>query len=82
MPSYLHIKLTPNAKQNKIDGKFIDENGIEYLKVYTTSIAEDNKANKELIKIISKEYKIAKTLIKIVKGHKARLKILEIDEER
>tara|TARA_Y100001960_G_C14759257_1_gene873059 strand:+ start:1530 stop:1766 length:237 start_codon:yes stop_codon:yes gene_type:complete len=74
----LHVKLTPNAKADKIDGTYTDENGQEYIKVYTTAIPEDNKANKQLIKIISKEYKVAKSSIELIKGHKARLKTLEI----
>lgn len=76
----LHIKLTPNAKSDKIDGTYIDENGQEYLKVYTTVVPEDNKANKQLIKLIAKEYKVPKSSIELIKGHKARLKTLEVKE--
>jgi uncharacterized protein (TIGR00251 family) len=76
----LHIKLTPNAKTDKIDGKYIDENGQEYIKVYTTAIPEDNKANKQLIKIIAKEYNCPKSSIELIKGHKCRLKTLKIGD--
>ena len=76
---HLYIKLTPNAKADKIGGIFIDEHNQEYLKVSTTVIPEDNKANKQLIKLIAKEYKLAKSSLKLIKGHKARLKVLEIE---
>lgn len=78
---HLYIKLTPNAKADKIGGIFIDENNQEYLKVSTTVIPEDNKANKQLIKLIAKEYGVPKTSITLIKGHKSRLKLLEIIEE-
>ena len=77
--NHLYIKLTPNAKSDKIDGVFYDENKQAYLKVYTTAIPEDNKANKQLIKLISKEFKVPKTKIEVIKGHKARLKVLELE---
>lgn len=76
----LHVKLTPNAKADKIDGIYVDENGQEYLKVYTTSIPEDNKANKQLVKIIAKEYNVPKSSIELIKGHKSRLKTLNIKD--
>lgn len=80
MAKLLYIKLTPNAKSDKIDGTYVDEHGLEYLKVYTTVIPEDNKANKQLIKIIAKEYGLAKSSIELIKGHKSRLKILELKD--
>jgi len=75
---HLFIKLTPNAKFNKIGGIFCNENGQDYLCIYTTVIPENNKANKELIKIISKDYKVPKSNIKLIKGHKSRYKLLEV----
>jgi uncharacterized protein (TIGR00251 family) len=76
---HLHIKLTPNAKFDKIDGTFIDENNLEHVKIYTTAIPEDNKANKQLIKIVSKALKVPKTKISLFKGDKSRLKTLKIE---
>lgn len=73
----IHIKLTPNAKADKIADVFYDENNQAFLKVYTTAIPEDNKANKALIKLLSKHLKIAKSDMQLIKGHKARLKVIE-----
>lgn len=75
---YLYIKLTPNAKSDKIDGIFCNEEGQEYLKVSTTAVPEDNKANKQLIKILAKKYNMKKSDIVLLKGFKSRLKILEL----
>lgn len=76
---HLNIKLTPNAKFDKIDGTFMDEHNIVYVKIYTTAIPEDNKANKQLIKIVSKALKVPKTKISLLKGDKSRLKVLKIE---
>lgn len=78
--SFLFIKLTPNAGCNKVDGIIVDEQNQQYLKVYTTAIPEDNKANKQLIKIISKHLKIAKNKIVLESGNKSRYKILKIND--
>lgn len=76
---HLYIKLTPNSKFNKIGGTFYDENNILYIKAYTTIIPEDNKANAELIKMVSKSIKIPKSNINIIKGNKSKFKLLEIN---
>ena len=75
----LKIKIQPNAKKNEILEKIlIDEQ--EYLKVKIKAPAVDNKANNELLAFLAKTYGIAKKDIKIVKGEKTSLKILEINE--
>lgn len=77
---HLFVRLTPNAKQEKIDGIFYDENHQAHLKIYTTVIPEDNKANKQLIKIISKHFKIPKSSIELIRGSKSRCKVLQINK--
>lgn len=39
--------------------------------------AHDGEANKALLELIAKEFKIAKTQISIISGVKARVKVLE-----
>lgn len=39
--------------------------------------AHDGEANKALLELIAKEFKIAKTQISIISGAKARVKVLE-----
>lgn len=73
------VKLTPNARKNCISGWDAGEKGTKILKVQVTSIPEDGKANKALIALLSKEWKIPKSAINIVRGETARLKTLEIN---
>lgn len=77
----LYIRLTPGAKQESIQGVFCDENSQEFLKVYTTVIPEDNKANKQLIKIVAKKIGVAKSNISLIQGGKSRFKTLLIQTE-
>lgn len=69
------IKLTPNSSRNAIIGI---ENGV--LKVKTTAVPEKGKANKELIKILSKHLKTAKSNIEIIKGLTDRNKTVLIKD--
>lgn len=72
----LRVKVTPKASRSEVVGW---ENGV--LKVRLNALPEKGEANEELIRVLSKEFKIAKSLITIVRGHSSREKIvhLEID---
>lgn len=73
------VKLTPGAKKNEILGWEEDLLGERTLKVHVTAIPEKGKANKALIALLSKEWKIPKTSIRIIRGETSRVKILEIE---
>lgn len=64
------IKISPNAKKNEI---IKDDNGI---KIKITAQPIDGKANKTLIEFLSKNFKIPKTSIKIIKGETAKEKTI------
>ena len=75
----VNIKISPNSKKNEI----INEG--EFSKVKITAQPIDGKANKALIEYLSKNFKIPKTSIKILKGETSKEKtILFItqDEEK
>ena len=67
------VKVIPRSSKNKI----IWENDI--LKVKLTSPPVEGKANKELIRFLSKVFKIPKSEIRIVRGEKSRKKIIELN---
>jgi uncharacterized protein (TIGR00251 family) len=66
----IKIKVYPQSGREEI----IKITESEY-KVYLKKPAEDNKANIELIKLLSKYFK---TPVRVVKGFKCREKIIEI----
>ena len=75
----LAVRLTPNAGRNSIDGFETGADGEAYLKARVTAVPEDGKANKALILLLSKTYRIAKSSISFVTGETARKKILRIE---
>ena len=47
---------------------------------YLTKRPQKGQANKALIKLLSKEFNVAKSRIRIVRGEKSRLKIVEMEK--
>ncbi len=75
----VHIKISPNSKKNEI----VREE--EYTKIKITAQPIDGKANKALIEFLSKNFKIPKTSIKILKGETSKEKTILFetkDEEK
>ena len=72
----IHIRATPNAKVEKIDGVETRDDGNQYLKVKIRAIPEDGAANDAIIKIIAKALKIPKSDIELKNGQKGRTKCL------
>ena len=70
----LECKIHPNAKKDCIDG--IKENR---LCVRLSAPPIEGKANKALIKFLSKHLHIAKSKISITQGEKGRIKVLCLD---
>jgi hypothetical protein len=69
----LEVRVVPQAKRNLIK----KENGL--IKVYLTKPAQDGRANAQLIEFLSKQLKIKKYQVRIVKGETSRHKVVEID---
>lgn len=73
----LRIYAIPGASKNEIVGPYGEP---VRLKIKTNAIAEDGKANKEIISFLSKSLKISKTKIEILRGQTSRQKDFLIDE--
>jgi uncharacterized protein len=69
------IKVKINAKENKVS-----KDKVADFFVFTKEAAIDNKANESVIKILAKFFKVSKSQVKIIKGHKSKNKIIEITE--
>ncbi len=75
------VKLTPGARQNKVMDWDEDLFGERTLKISVTAIPEKGKANKAMIALLSKHWKIPKSAIEIKRGATSRVKILEVEGE-
>ncbi len=75
----VNLKIVPNSSKNEI----ISEQ--EFIKVKITAQPIENKANKALIEFFSKQFKIPKTNIVILKGETSKEKTILFkvtDEEK
>ncbi len=70
------VKVKPNAKKDEI--KKIDT---DYYEVRVTAIPEKGKANKRVIEVLSKYFKIPKSKIKLLRGETSREKVFELSDD-
>ncbi len=68
------VKVIPRSSKNKLiaqaDGTY---------KAKLTAPPVDGAANKELIQLLAQKFRVAKSLIEIVKGESGRTKVIQID---
>ena len=69
----IYIKVTPNASS-----RVIQEIAPDQFKVRVCAPPERGKANEELVKMLSKHFRIGKSQIEIVGGKTSREKIVDI----
>jgi uncharacterized protein len=70
----LTAHVRPSARQNLVE--WLDE---DTCKVSVTAAPEKGKANKAIIALLSKEMKISKSSILLIRGATARLKQFKIE---
>ena len=68
------IKAKPGAKEDKIE-KVDEANYIVYVKAPPI----DGKANAAIIKLLADHFDISQSLVEIISGHMARVKVIEIN---
>ena len=77
--SLYKITVKPGTSQEKILESTPAANASPAeLIVYLRSKPHDGEANDALIKLLAKHFKVPKTSIKILRGAKSRIKIIEI----
>ncbi len=74
----VRIKLSPGASNNGFHGVFYGGNNIAHLKASVTVVPEKGKANKELISMLAKKLKIAKSSIDLISGETDHMKKLRL----
>ncbi|MET0585534.1 MAG: DUF167 domain-containing protein [Candidatus Binatia bacterium] len=67
------VTVKPNAKKAQVE-----ELAEKQYRVAVRAPAQDGKANQALIDILADHFGVAKSAIKIIRGHAARHKLLEI----
>jgi uncharacterized protein (TIGR00251 family) len=74
----LRIKAQPGASRSEFAGLY----GDDALKIRIAAAAVEGAANKELVKFLSKQFKIPKSEIRFKSGETAKVKILEFPVSR
>ncbi|MBT3817253.1 MAG: DUF167 domain-containing protein [Candidatus Magasanikbacteria bacterium] len=75
MQKRITVRVIPRAKENSIIGTMHDND----IRVRLTAAPTDGEANKQLIKLLNKQWRIPKSCITIVAGTKSRTKIIELE---
>ncbi|MBI4232377.1 DUF167 domain-containing protein [Candidatus Peregrinibacteria bacterium] len=75
---YLRIKVIPKSPKNEIVEIMTDAEGEETIKIRIKAVPEKGKANKELIKFLSKELGLSSSSISIISGKSEQLKLIKV----
>ncbi len=74
----MRIRVTPKAARSRIEGLGAGADGAAFFKVAVTAAPEGGKANAARIKLLAKQWRLAKTSLAITAGASARRKTLFI----
>ncbi|MEE8271280.1 MAG: DUF167 family protein [Alphaproteobacteria bacterium] len=72
------VRLTPRASRTAITGIARDAAGTAVVTAMVTAAPEDGKANAALVKLLAREWRVAKSGITVVKGATDRRKLLHV----
>ena len=74
----LHLRVTPNAGIDRIEGVETRDDGSAVLRVRVKAAPDRGRANAAVIAILAKALGVPKSAITLVSGDAARLKTLRI----
>lgn len=74
----LSVRLTPKAAGDRVDGFRQIDSGVEVLAARVRAVPEGGKANAALEQLVAAWLGIAKSDVRIVSGHTARLKRMRL----
>ncbi|WP_166417505.1 DUF167 domain-containing protein [Cochlodiniinecator piscidefendens] len=70
----ISLRVTPKASRNAV---IVTDEG---LRVYVTTVPEDGKANKAVIKLLAKAMGVAKSNLHLVRGATSRDKVFRVED--
>ena len=74
----IYVRVKPGSKQ----GDKLERIGEGEFVAYLKARAHDGEANKALVELLSREFKVAKTTVVIKRGAATREKLVEIIEQK
>ncbi len=74
----VRVRLTPKAGRNAVGKQITDAAGTVFLKASVTAVPEKGKANKALLKLLSKTWGVAMQRLTLITGAKGRNKTVAV----
>lgn len=74
----MHVRVTPNARADVINGVTVRDNGQEVLNVRVRAAPDKGRANKAVVALLAKYFAVSKSTIRLIRGDTARQKQLLI----
>lgn len=75
----LNVRLTPRARQDRIGTVSLQADGRAFAGIHVRAVPEDGAANRALVVLLGKAFRVAKSRIALVTGVTARLKQVRIE---
>jgi hypothetical protein len=73
------MKVMVTVKPGSKKGPLVEADSLGGLLVYVRKSAVEGKANKAVIELLAKYYKVPKSLVEVVSGHNSKHKVVEVD---
>ena len=74
----LHLRVTPNAGLDRIDGFETRDDGATVLRVRVKAVPDKGKANAAVVGLLAKTLGVPKSAVSLISGDTARLKTLHV----
>ena len=74
----LHLRVTPNAGRDLIEGVEVRDDGSSVLRLRVRAVPDKGKANAAVVALLAKALSVPKSSISVVAGETARLKTVAI----
>jgi len=71
---YIHVKVTAGAKK-----EFFKKKSLDHFEISVKEKAERNMANSRVLELVARHFKIPKSKVRIVNGHRHPSKLLVIE---
>jgi uncharacterized protein YggU (UPF0235/DUF167 family) len=79
MGTRLQIRLTPRGNTDRLEGWATDASGRPFLRARVAAPPSEGLANAKLVALIASRLGIAHTSVRLMKGGRSRMKMLEIE---
>lgn len=78
----IDLKVTPKASVDRVRGVGVDAHGVACLQVMVTAVPEDGRANKAVVGLLARRWRLAKSAIEVVRGATDRRKALLVRDPK